>query len=50
MIFNLAIKDPNEHLQALQNMMGFLNDSEALLKCKSLSDEELIEYLQEKIG
>ena len=30
--------------------MGFLNDSEALLKCKSLSDEELIEYLQEKIG
>ena len=50
MIFNLAIKDPNEHVQALQNMMGFLNDSEALLKCKSLSDEELIEYLQEKIG
>lgn len=50
MIFNLAIKDPNEHLAALQNMMEFLNDTEALLKCKNLSDEEVAEYLREKIG
>lgn len=50
MIFNLAIKDPNEHLAALQNMMAFLNDSEALLKCKELSDDELISYLQKNIG
>lgn len=50
MIFNLAIKDANEHLRALQNMMMFLNDSDALLKCKTLSDENLIDYLQEKIG
>lgn len=50
MIFNLAIKDPNEHLNALQNMMAFLNDSDALQKCRSLSDEELEDYLRKNIG
>ena len=50
MIFNLAIKDPQEHLKALQNMMIFLNNSEALEKCRTLPDKELIEYLQENIG
>lgn len=50
MIFNLAIKDPNEHLKALQNMMEFLNDAEALEKCKVLSDTKLAAYLQEHIG
>lgn len=50
MIFNLAIKNPDEHLKALQNMMMFLNDSDALLKCSTLSGRELIDYLQEKIG
>lgn len=50
MIFNLAIKDPNEHLNALQNMMTFLNDSDALQKCNMLSDDELVDYLQKHIG
>lgn len=50
MIFNLAIKDPNDHLNALQNMMAFLNDSEALEKCREMQDTELIAYLQEQIG
>lgn len=50
MIFNLAIKDPNEHLKVLQNMMAFLNDSNALEKCRNLNDEQLIAYLEEKIG
>lgn len=50
MIFNLAVKDPNEHLEALQNMMEFLNDSKALKKCRELPDVELIEYLKEHIG
>lgn len=50
MVFNLAIKDPNEHLEALQNMMAFLNDPNALKKCRELPDAELIEYLQENIG
>ena len=50
MIFNLAIKDPNEHLQVLQNMMEFLNDEEALGKCRELPEAVLKEYLEEKIG
>lgn len=50
MVFNLAVKDPNQHLEALQNMMTFLNDTEALQKCRELADEELIRYLEEKIG
>lgn len=50
MIFNLAIRDPNEHLEALQNMMTFLNDTDALKKCRELPDNELVDYLQEHIG
>ncbi|MGN0294391.1 MAG: PTS sugar transporter subunit IIA [Lachnospiraceae bacterium] len=50
MIFNMAIKDPNEHLGALQNMMTFLGDSEALELCRTLPDDELVEYLQKHIG
>ena len=50
MIFNLAIKDPNEHLTVLQNMMIFLNDSEVLTNCKELSDEDTIAFLKERLG
>lgn len=50
LIFNLAIKNPDEHLQVLQNMMVFLNDSERLNRCRELPDEELISYLEETIG
>lgn len=50
MIFNLAIKDPEEHLKVLQNMMTFLNDSTALKKCRTLDDDDLIAYLQQHIG
>ena len=50
MVFNLAIKDPNEHLTVLQNMMVFLNDPEVLTKCKALSDEETVAFLQERLG
>lgn len=50
MIFNLAIKDPNEHLGVLQTMMAFLNDPEVLLKCKNLSDKETIAYLEQQLG
>ena len=35
LIFNLAIKDPNEHLQVLQRMMEFLNNKEVLLNAKN---------------
>lgn len=50
LIFNLAIKDPNEHLQVLQRMMEFLNNKEVLLKCKELSNEQTITYLTEQLG
>ena len=50
MIFNMAIKDPNEHLQALQSLMQFLNNPEALEKCRNLSDDEVIRFLEESIG
>lgn len=50
MVFNLAVKDPTQHLEALQNMMAFLNDTEALQKCRELADDDLIRYLEEKIG
>ncbi len=50
LIFNLAIKDPEEHLVVLQRMMEFLNNKEVLLKCKELSEEETIAYLTEKLG
>lgn len=50
MIFNLAIKDPNEHLGVLQKMMVFLNDPEVLLECRNLSDKETIDYLEKQLG
>ncbi|MDO4942286.1 MAG: PTS sugar transporter subunit IIA [Lachnospiraceae bacterium] len=50
MVFNLAIKNPEEHLMVLQNMMMFLNDPEVLLKCRTLSNEETAAYLQEQLG
>ena len=50
MVFNMAIKDPNEHLEALQNLMGFLSDSENLEKCRKLDDAEMIVFFEEKIG
>lgn len=50
MIFNLAIRDPKEHLKVLQNMMVFLNDAESLKKCKTLEGKKLIKYLKENIG
>ena len=49
MIFNLAIKDAEEHLEVLQKMMVFLNNPEVLLKCKNLSNEETVAYLQEQL-
>lgn len=50
MIFNLAIKDPNGHLEALQRMMAFFGEEENLLKCRNLSDQEIIAFFEEMIG
>lgn len=50
MVFNMAIKNPDEHLEALQNLMGFLSDADALIKCRDMTDDEVTAYLEEKIG
>ncbi|WP_298590559.1 PTS sugar transporter subunit IIA [uncultured Megasphaera sp.] len=46
MIFNLAICDPNEHIDVLTNMMAFLGDTDSLQKCRILPDDQVITYLQ----
>ncbi|MGM9618123.1 PTS sugar transporter subunit IIA [Butyricicoccus sp.] len=50
MIFNMAIRNPNEHLEALQNLMEFLGDAETLEQCRTLSDEQMIAFFEEHIG
>lgn len=49
-IFNLVVMNPDEHLEALQNLMGFLSNTEALAACFTKGDNELIPYFEEKIG
>lgn len=50
MIFNLAVLDADEHLEALQNLMAFLSDTGTFTLCRQKTDEELIMYLKEHIG
>ncbi|MGM9539949.1 PTS sugar transporter subunit IIA [Anaerovibrio sp.] len=50
LVLNLAIKNPNEHLAVLQNLMGFLNNSDEIRRCMELPETELIDYLTAKIG
>lgn len=50
MLFNLAVMDANEHLEALQNLMAFLSDTDTFKECREKSDDELIEYLKKHIG
>lgn len=50
MIFNMAIRDPNEHIDALQHMMEFLDDPDNLKKCQELNDDELVAFLRKMIG
>ena len=37
LVFNLAIKGHNEHLDYLQNLIAFVMDEEKVKKCLSLS-------------
>ena len=50
MLFNLAVMDADEHLEALQNLMVFLNNTEIVKECREKSDAELIKCLKEHIG
>lgn len=50
MIFNLAIKDAEGHLEALQKLMLFVNDVDKLKKCRMMQGDALVHYLEEHIG
>lgn len=49
-IFNLAVMNPDEHIDVLQRLMAFLGDSETLKKCAAMSDEDLIALLESSLG
>lgn len=50
MVFNLAFKDAEAHLEALQSLMRFIGNAEALQVCRELSGAALIQYLEENVG
>ncbi|MDQ0205092.1 PTS sugar transporter subunit IIA [Pectinatus haikarae] len=50
LIINLAIKESQNHLKILQNLMTFLNDEEQVSTCQSMSANELIVHLTKRIG
>lgn len=50
LIFNLAVKNPNEHLAVLQSLMTFLNDAAEIENCLEMPESALIDYLGKKIG
>lgn len=50
LIFNLAVKNPNEHLAVLQSLMTFLNNDAEIENCLDMPESTLIDYLSKKIG
>lgn len=49
-VFNLAIKDSNKHIKTLQNLMGLFSDGDSLKKILAMNEDNLIKYLEEKVG
>jgi PTS system galactitol-specific IIA component len=49
-IFNLAVKNPDEHIGVLQHLMAFLADSKTIEKCTTMSDADLIALLEKSLG
>lgn len=50
MIFNLAIADSGEHIDALGNLMRFIGDSKSIEVCRELDIKDIPKYLEEKLG
>ena len=50
LVFNLAIKGHNEHLDYLQNLIAFVMDEEKVKKCLSLSLGEIPNYLENNMS
>ncbi len=50
LIFNLAIKAADDHLEFLQKMMDFVTNNGALEKCLELPLEDIPAFIGEKLG
>lgn len=50
MVFNLAIKGHNEHVDYLQKLIAFVMDEEKVQKCLTLSINEIPAYLEKTIS
>lgn len=49
-IFNLAIRDGNQHLEFLQTLMQAVMNKEVVETCMTKELSEIPDYLQEKLG
>ncbi|MCD8091209.1 MAG: PTS sugar transporter subunit IIA [Clostridiales bacterium] len=50
LIFNIAIIQPNEHMEFLKKFMKFVMDEEILKKCSELPLKEIPTLLEEELG
>ena len=49
LVFNLAIKGHNNHLDFLQKLIAFVMDEEKIKECLKLSVEDIPQYLERSI-
>lgn len=50
LVFNLAIKGADDHLEFLQKLMQFVMDEGSLEKCSSMPLEDITKLLETKLG
>ena len=50
LVFNLAIKEADDHLEFLQKLMQFVLDVDTLEKCSKIPLEEIPDFLEKELG
>lgn len=50
LIFNLAIKEADDHLEFLQKLMQFVLDVDTLKKCSTIPLEKIPDFLEKELG
>lgn len=50
LVFNLAIKEADDHLEFLQKLMQFVLDVDTLNKCSEIPLDEIPAFLEKKLG
>lgn len=50
LVFNLAIKEADDHLEFLQKLMQFVLDVDTLNKCSEIPLDEIPAFLEEELG